>query len=209
VGDDGDRPGYDGGLGDNYVGVPMKGVEVAVLDDTLQPVAPGADGEIALRHRHVMLGYLNDEEATSATLHDGWVRSGDIGHLDDEGRLFFVGRFKNVIKRSGENVSAEEVETVLAEHPDVAECTVFAVPDPIRTEEVGAVVVRRPGATADPEAQRAACAAKLVRWKLPRYVFLREEPLPRLPNGKLDRVALRASLDLEHAWDATQIADRA
>jgi acyl-CoA synthetase (AMP-forming)/AMP-acid ligase II len=204
----GSEPGYDGGLGDNYVGVPMKGVEVAVLDDTLAPVPPGAHGEIALRHRHVMLGYLKDEDATRATLHDGWVRSGDIGLLDAEGRLFFVGRFKNVIKRSGENISAEEVETVLGEHPDVAECTVFAVPDPIRTEEVGAVVVRRPGAAAEPEAVRAACARRLVRWKLPRYVFLRDDPLPRLPNGKLDRVALRASLDLANAWDATQIADR-
>lgn len=198
----GSEPGYRGELGDNYVGTPMKGVEVAVFDPHLQPLGPGEHGEIALRHRHVMLGYLKDPTATSAALVDGWVRSGDLGVLDDAGRLFFVGRLKNMIKRSGENVSAEEVELALAEHPDVAECTVFGVPDPIRTEEVFAAVVRRPGAAADPAALRAACAERLVRWKLPRYIAVRDEALPRLANGKLDRVALQSSLEATAAWDA-------
>jgi crotonobetaine/carnitine-CoA ligase len=183
----------------------MKDVEVAVLDERLRALGPGQTGEIALRHRHVMLGYLKDPEATSQTLVDGWVRSGDLGVLDGDGRLFFVGRLKNVIKRSGENISAEEVEATLAEHPDVAESTVFAVPDPIRTEEVYAVVVRRHGTVADPVALRAFCGETLVRWKLPRYIVVRDEPLPRLPSGKLDRVALRASLDGAAAWDAQAV----
>jgi crotonobetaine/carnitine-CoA ligase len=198
----GSEPGYRGALGDNYVGVPMKDVEVGVFDDRMQPVPAGVPGEIALRHRHVMLGYFKDPAATAATLVDGWVRSGDLGELDADGRLFFVGRMKNVIKRSGENISAEEVEAALAAHADVAEATVFAVPDALRTEEVFAAVVRRPGAPADPQDLRAFCAQRLVRWKLPRYISVLDAELPRLPSGKLDRVALRASLDLDAAWDA-------
>jgi acyl-CoA synthetase (AMP-forming)/AMP-acid ligase II len=205
----GSEPGYRGELGDNYVGVPMTGVEAAVFDDRMQPVPATVPGEIALRHRHVMLGYFKDAEATAATLSDGWVRSGDLGLLDEDGRLFFVGRMKNVIKRSGENISAEEVEGALAEHPDLAEATVFAVPDALRTEEVFAAVVRRPGAPADPRELRAFCAQRLVRWKLPRYIVVLDAALPRLPNGKLDRVALRQSLNLGGAWDAeTEISPR-
>ena len=82
---------------------------------------------------------------------------------------------KNVIKRSGENISAEEVEGALAEHPDLAEATVFAVPDALRTEEVFAAVVRRPGAPADPRELRAFCAQRLVRWKLPRYIAVLDD----------------------------------
>ncbi|MBN9623903.1 MAG: AMP-binding protein, partial [Actinobacteria bacterium] len=198
----GSEPGYDGGLGDNYVGTPMERVEVAIFDDRMRALQAGETGEIALRHRHVMLGYSKDPDATAQTLVDGWVRSGDNGVLDDAGRLFFVGRIKNVIKRSGENVSAEEVEEAIEAQAGVVESTVFGVPDRLRTEEVFAVVVVSAGHTLDPAELRAACAENLVRWKLPRYLVLTDAPLPRLANGKLDRVALRRSLDLEAAWDA-------
>src|SRR5207249_6267753 len=117
------------------------------------------------------------------------------------GHVFFDGRIKNVIKRSGENVSAEEVEAAIARIDAVAECCVFAVPDPIRTEEVAAVVSTRPGAAVDPVELREACSTSLARWKLPRYVAVRAEPLPRLANGKIDRVALAASLDVAAVWD--------
>jgi acyl-CoA synthetase (AMP-forming)/AMP-acid ligase II len=197
----GSEPGYLGEHGENYVGTAMLGVEMGVLDEGMRPLPPGERGEICLRHRHVMLGYLDDPEATAKTLADGWVRSGDQGEMDAEGRVFFVGRVKNVIKRSGENVSAEEVEAALARHDAVAECLVFGVPDPIRAEEVTAVVVLRPGVAVDPSALRESTAETLVRWKRPRYLVLRDEPLPRLPNGKIDRVELMASLDLGEAWD--------
>src|SRR5439155_18251265 len=121
-------------------------VELQVVDDALRPLRAGATGEICLRHPHVMLGYLKSPDATAATLVDGWVRSGDLGYLDERGQLFFAGRLKNVIKRSGENISAEEVEAALDAHPGVAEALVFAVPDALRTEEVAAVVVANPGA---------------------------------------------------------------
>jgi crotonobetaine/carnitine-CoA ligase len=204
----GSEPGYRGELGDNYVGTPMEGVEVGVFDDRMEPVADGAVGEIVLRHRDVMLGYLKDPDATAQTLVDGWVRSGDQGVLDESGRLFFVGRIKNLIKRSGENVSAEEVEEALTDLADVAECTVFGVPDRIRTEEVAAVVVRRSDSDPQPIELHEDLTSRLARWKLPRYLLVTERPLPRLPNGKLDRVRLREGWDLSAAWDSTASEQR-
>jgi crotonobetaine/carnitine-CoA ligase len=199
----GSDPGYAGELGQGYIGYPWPGAEVAVFDpETFERLGPGRHGELCLRHPQVMLGYLNDEEATARTLVDGWVRSGDRAIMDHSGRPYFAGRFKSMIKRSGENVSAEEVENALARHPSVAECVVFGVPDRIRSEEVAAVVVRRAGAELDPGELRESCADALVRWKLPRYIVVQDEPLPRLPTSKVDRVTISAELDPATAWDA-------
>jgi crotonobetaine/carnitine-CoA ligase len=198
----GSDPGYAGELGPGYVGRPFAGGEVGIFDDSFRRVGPYEYGELCLRHAQVMIGYLKDPESTAATLVDGWVRSGDRGFIDHSGRAYFAGRFKAMIKRSGENVSAEEVEAALLDHPDVAECAVVAVPDRLRTEEVGAVVVRRAGTSADPSALREAAGARLVRWKLPRYVLILDEPLPRLGNGKIDRVRTSAMIDPDSTWDA-------
>jgi len=186
---------------EGFVGRPMTGVDVRVVDDELRPAPAGVVGEICLRHRHVMLGYLKNPEATASTLVDGWVRSGDLGFLDDAGALHFAGRLKNVIKRAGENISAEEVETALGGHRDVVEAIVVGVPDRLRTEEVGAVVVARPGTDLDPAALVEELADRLARWKLPRYVAVGTSPLPRLGNGKIDRVGARRLLDPARAWD--------
>ncbi len=203
----GSEPGYEGELGENYVGTPMRGAEVAVFDETFARLPAGATGEICLRHRAVMLGYLDQPDETAKTLVDGWIRSGDRGTVDEHGRVFFAGRFKNVIKRSGENISAEEVELALDRHPDVSECAVFGVADALRAEEVAAVVVVRPGAALTEITLRDSCRDALVRWKLPRYVVLRAEPLPRLGNGKIDRVGLAERFDPASAWDAGSVAD--
>ncbi len=197
----GSDPGYRGELGPGYVGRPFAGGEVGIFDESFQRVGPREYGELCLRHPQVMIGYLKDPEATASTLVDGWVRSGDRGFMDPTGRAYFAGRYKAMIKRSGENVSAEEVEAALLEHPDAAECAVVAVPDRIRAEEVGAVVVRRAGTEADPARLREACGERLVRWKLPRYILVRDEPLPRLGNGKIDRVGVAALIDPEACWD--------
>jgi carnitine-CoA ligase len=198
----GSDPGYRGELGPGYVGHPFAGGEVGIFDENFERVGPYQYGELCLRHPMAMLGYLKDPEATAATLRDGWVRSGDRGYMDHSGRAFFAGRYKAMIKRSGENVSAEEVEAALLEHPDVSECVVVAVPDRLRTEEVGAVVVRRAGTEGDPAQMREACSARLVRWKLPRYILVRDEPLPRLGNGKIDRTSTAALIDPTSTWDA-------
>jgi crotonobetaine/carnitine-CoA ligase len=202
----GSDPGYAGELGPGYVGRPFAGGEVGIFDESFQRVGPYEYGELCLRHPQVMIGYLKDPESTAATLVDGWVRSGDRGFMDHSGRAYFAGRFKAMIKRSGENVSSEEVEAALLGHPDVAECAVVAVPDRIRTEEVGAVVVRRSGSTADPGELRDAAGERLVRWKLPRYILIVDEPLPRLGNGKIDRVRTAAMVDPGSTWDAEKAA---
>ena len=157
--------------------------------------AAGQPGEIWCRHPHVMTGYLDDADATRASLVGGWVRSGDLGVLDETGTLFFRGRLKNMIKRLGENVSGDEVEHVLGQHPDVAECLVLGVADPIRTEEVYAVVVADAAAALGVDAVIGWCRQRgLAEWKLPRYVRIQEDELPRLANGKIDRTAVLRSV---------------
>jgi carnitine-CoA ligase len=198
----GSDPGYRGELGTGYVGRAFAGGEVGIFNEQFERVGPYHYGELCMRHPMVMIGYLKDPEATAATLKDGWVRSGDRGYMDHTGRAFFAGRYKAMIKRSGENVSAEEVEAALLEHHDVSECAVVAVPDRLRTEEVGAVVVRRAGTAGDPAELRAACAERLIRWKLPRYILVLDDPLPRLGNGKIDRVRTTALIDPRSTWDA-------
>jgi len=167
----GSEPGYEGELGESYVGTAMRGAELGIFDDAFERLPPGEPGELCLRHPHVMLGYLDDPEATAPS------------------------------------VSAEEVELALTAHPDVGECAVFGVPDPIRSEEVAAVVVPRRGAALDPAALRADCARTLVRWKLPRYVLVRAEALPRLGNGEIDRFALEEAFAPEAAWDAERATE--
>jgi crotonobetaine/carnitine-CoA ligase len=190
---------YVGELGEGYVGRPMLGVDVAVMDADGNHLPPGTEGEICLRHQDIMLEYLKDPENTAKTVIDGWVHSGDRGVVDDEDRLFFLGRFKNLIKRSGENISPEAVEEVLAEHEAVAESMVFGVPDRIRTEEVAAVVVVR--GEVDPAQLADLVGSRIARWHAPRYVMTTTEPLPRLGNGKFDRPSVVKSFSAEAAWD--------
>jgi acyl-CoA synthetase (AMP-forming)/AMP-acid ligase II len=197
----GTEPGYRGERGEGYVGRPMVGVEVAIMDEQRNHLAPAADGEICLRHPHIMLEYLNDPDNTAATLVDGWVHSGDRGFVDADGGLFYRGRFKNMIKRSGENISPEEVESVLDQHPDVIESMVVGVADALRTEEVAAVVVVKGGRDVAPESIIEHVGASLSRWKLPRYLKVVQEPLPRLSNGKLDRPTVTSALDPAACWD--------
>jgi crotonobetaine/carnitine-CoA ligase len=176
---------------DGYVGPPFDGVEIAILD-----------GEIRLRHEHAMLGYLKRPQDTAEVLTaDGWIRTGDHGRLDGDGALIFGGRARNIVKRSGENISPAEVEGVLAHHPQVTECIAFGVPDPLRTEELAAIVVLRPGAKVDGAELEAFVATRLVKWKAPRYILTTYEPLPRLINGKTDRVIVAKALDPSACWD--------
>lgn len=183
-----------------FVGEPMEDAVVTIRDLDGNVLPAGDEGEIWLYHPSSMLGYFRDEAATAATLSDKWIRSGDLGVLDAQGQLFFRGRIKNLIKRSGENIAGEEVEDVIASHPDVDECIVFGVPDEIRTEEVYAIVVAH-GEGADPEALRDWCLERISSWKSPRFIEVRSELLPRLPNEKLDRQAVKRSIALEQAWD--------
>jgi crotonobetaine/carnitine-CoA ligase len=183
------------------VGVPYPpDAQVRVVDEDRKPVAAGVLGEIQFTHPQVMSCYHRDPEQTALALNDGWVSSGDLGSLDPDGILSYRGRIKNLIKRSGENISGEEVELTLMSHPAVEEAVVFAVPDPIRTEEAYAAVSLRGGHPVAPEALHEWCSLRLSTWKLPRYIALTREPFPRLANGKTDRGRIRADADPAAAW---------
>ena len=160
------------------------------------------DGQIWFRHPHAMTAYHRDGAATATTCQDGWVASGDRGSLEPDGALRFEGRLKNMIKRSGENIAGEEVEFNLMEHPAVEECVVFAVPDAIRTEEVYAIVCVRPGHEVAPEQLWGWCRERLAAFKVPRFLELRGDSFPRLPNGKTNRAAVIAAAEPARAMEA-------
>jgi crotonobetaine/carnitine-CoA ligase len=132
----------------------------------------------------MMDGYLNDPQATAAVLRDGWMHTGDLGRMDSGGRVYHVGRLKDMIRRSGENVAAREVEEVLLTHPGVRLVAVTAVPDEIRGEEVKAYYVAS-GAT--PQELDSYCRARLAAFKVPRFW----QPADDLPRTDSERVAKR------------------
>jgi crotonobetaine/carnitine-CoA ligase len=140
-----------------------------------------------------MKGYWDDPVATDAALRGDWLFTGDYGYVDDAGYLFFVDRKNDLIKRGGENVSASEVETVLLEHPDVANVAVIGVPDPIRDEAVKAFVVLRKGSVCQPDALIAHCREQLALFKVPTMVEIVHE-LPMTSIGKIEKKALRAQM---------------
>jgi O-succinylbenzoic acid--CoA ligase len=157
----------------------------------LLPVEVRVDaGEILVRGPTVMAGYADRPEETKDVLCDGWLRTGDLGHLDDDGYLYVLDRREDLIVSGGENVYPLEVETVLLQHPAVADAGVIGVSDPEWGQAVTAAVVLRSGARIDEAALRAFCAERLARYKVPRWVWTVEE-LPRTPGGKLLRRELR------------------
>jgi crotonobetaine/carnitine-CoA ligase len=138
----------------------------------------------------LMAGYLNDEAATAATLRDGWLATGDIVRLDEDGLVSFVDRDKDMIRRAGENVAAGEVESVLREHPDVRDACVVGVPDAMRDEAIAAFVVLRPDGAVSEEGIVAWCAERLASFRVPSSVeFL--DALPRTAVGKIQKHVLR------------------
>ncbi len=167
------------------IGQPVSGVEMAVVDDDGKPVPVGEVGEIAVRGDNVMKGYWNAPEATAAVLSaDGWLRTGDMGRQDDDGYFFIVDRKKDLIIRGGYNVYPREIEEVLYEHPAVAEAAVIGIPHPTHGEEVGAVVVLRPGAEATADELRSYVRERVAAYKYPRQVWL-ADALPKGPTGKI------------------------
>jgi long-chain acyl-CoA synthetase len=136
-------------------------------------------------------GYWNKAEATEASFGDGWFKSGDLARVDDEGFVYIVDRAKDMVIRGGENVYCVEVEAAIFEHPDVHDVAVIGVPHQVLGEEVGAVVVLRPGAGLSADDVRAHVAERLAGFKVPAHVYFREEPLPRNPAGKVLKRDLR------------------
>jgi long-chain acyl-CoA synthetase len=172
------------------VGTPVPGVEVSIRDDADRELPPGQDGEICVRSPGTMSGYWNAPEASAAALVGGWLRTGDIGHLDADGYLYVVDRKKDLIIRGGFNVYPRDVEDVLLAHPAVALAGVVGRPDSRLGEEVVAYVSLRPGATVTAEDLTEHAKAHLSAHKYPREIRIVPE-VPLTSVGKLDRKRLR------------------
>ncbi len=164
--------------------------EVRVVDEQGHDVATGESGEILGRSPGSVTAYYNNPEKSAETFRDGWVHTGDLGRLDEEGYLYISGRIKDLIVTGGQNVHAGEVEDALLTQPGVADAAVIGLPDDFWGEAVTAVVVARPGASIDEAALIASCRESLAGFKVPKKVFVQAEPLPRTPTGKIQKFRL-------------------
>jgi crotonobetaine/carnitine-CoA ligase len=175
-------------------GRPVRGLEAKVVDDHDREVPRGTEGELLVRWggpegpRHgFFAGYLKDDRATEEAWRGGWFHTGDVVRQDGDGMLYFVDRKKNIIRRSGENIAAAEIEAVLQAHDDVAQVAVVAAPDEVREEEVMACVVPMPGVTGD-----AALAERLFEWCMARLAYFKAPGwvlfLPSLPTTGTQKV---------------------
>ncbi|MFD9330339.1 long-chain fatty acid--CoA ligase [Streptomyces sp. NPDC060065] len=166
------------------IGTPIQDVEVRLLDDKGQDVAPGEIGELAVRGPNVMKEYWNRPEETASAIPDGWLRSGDLARQDEDGYFYIVDRKKDLIIRGGYNVYPREIEEVLHEHPAVALAAVVGVEHAHLGEEIAAAVVLRPGAHATPDELRQFVKDRVAAYKYPREVWL-VDALPTGPSGKI------------------------
>lgn len=173
------------------IGRPVPGIELRIVDENGEDVLVGDSGEIWIRGENIFSGYLNDEEATSRVLtKDGWLKTGDIAVVDDDGHIFMIDRAKDLIIVSGFNVFPAEVEGVLSAHPDVQEVAVVGTAHPHTGETVRAYIVARNGVHLDEDAIIDYCRTKLARYKCPSKILF-VDSLPRNVSGKVQRYALK------------------
>jgi len=166
------------------IGTPIEGVEMKVVDDEDNELAPGEVGEIVIRGHNVMKGYWNRPDATAEVMRGGWLHTGDMAQVDDDGYFFIVDRKKDMILRGGYNVYPREIEEVLYEHPAVLEAAVLGVPDAAMGEEVAAAVVLKPDADAGAQDIRSFVKDRVAAYKYPRHIWFADE-LPKGPTGKV------------------------
>ena len=165
--------------------------DMKIADPNGHALPAGAVGELWVKGPNVVRGYWRNPKATAETFVDGWLRTGDIARLDDEGFCYILDRAKDMLIRGGENIYCIEVESALYEHPAVIDAAVVAVPHRTLGEEPGAVVTLKEGMGASEKELRAFVAERLAAFKVPEYVDLRDEPLPRNPAGKILKRQLR------------------
>ncbi len=175
-------------------GPSMPNFEVKCVDDDGNAVPQGQVGELWVKGSSVIKGYINRPEATAASITDGWLHTGDIARIDENGFIYIVDRKKDMVLRGGENVYCAEVEAAIYRHAAVAECCVFGVEDERLGEEVGVAVVLKPGMTLTGAELRDHCIGIMARHKAPRYVWFQTDPLPRNASGKFLKRELRETL---------------
>jgi O-succinylbenzoate-CoA ligase len=173
------------------VGIALPGQTIAIMRPDGSLVRTGERGEVVLKGANVMQGYLNRPEATAETLGDGWLHTGDVGILDEDGYLRLVDRIKDMIIRGGENIYPKEIETVLQHDPAVIEAAVVGQPHPVHGEVPVAYVALHPGQTTAPEELLRFCAEHLTKIKVPVTLTILDA-LPKNPVGKIDKPTLRA-----------------
>lgn len=173
------------------IGTAIPGCEMKLIDENGNQVGPGAVGEIAIRGDNVMKGYWRNPEATAEAIPDGWLRTGDMATVDEDGYYTIVDRKKDLIIRGGMNVYPREVEELLYTHPDVLEVAVVAVPDEMLGENVGAAIALRPDATSSVEEIQEWAKERIAAYKYPRRVWQVDE-LPKGPTGKILRREVHA-----------------
>jgi long-chain acyl-CoA synthetase len=195
-------------VGDDYVRKPdsvgpaVPVCDVAVVPDGFEgeeptaelPHGPDVVGELWIKGPNVVRGYWNKPEATAASFTAGWLHSGDIARIDDEGFIYIVDRAKDMVIRGGENVYSVEVEAALFEHPAVADCAVIGVPHDVLGEEVGAAIVLRPGTTVTAEELSRFARERLASFMVPAHFWFLSDALPRNPQGKVLKRELRTAL---------------
>ncbi|HEY5103544.1 MAG TPA: AMP-binding protein, partial [Acidimicrobiales bacterium] len=176
--------------------------EVAIVPEDFEGDEPAVDrprgsevvGELWVKGPNVVRGYWNKPEATAKAFTKGWMHTGDVARIDDEGFVYIVDRAKDMIIRGGENIYSVIVEAAIFEHPDVADCAVVGLPHPTMSEEVAAVIVLRPGRVIEAEEISRHVAARLAKFEVPTKIFFLSTPLPRNPQGKVLKRELRDSL---------------
>jgi long-chain acyl-CoA synthetase len=178
------------------VGLPVPGCEIAIFDESDQPLRVDAVGEIVVRGDNVMLGYLNQPEATAEAMKGGWYHTGDLGKIDSDGYVFIVDRKKDMVITSGLNVYPREVEEALFTHPAVQDAAVIGLPDARRGEVVVAVIVLKPNETTSASELQRHCRDRLANYKIPQRVLFRET-LPRGGTGKVLKRLLKKELEME------------
>lgn len=188
-----------GNINENYLAKPLSTgvaskplVDMAILDDDGNDLPQGSVGEVCIRSVANFEGYWNNAAATKAAFFDnGYFRSGDLGYLDPDGYLFIVDRKKDIIIRGGENISCQEVEAAIYEHPEANECAVFGLPDERLGEVVGAVIWMKPGSTVDADMMCSFLSERLAPYKVPCKMWMSNDALPKLGSEKIDKVSLR------------------
>ena len=187
-----------GNQGDDYVTHPASTgrasttiMDVEIRDEDLSPMATGGRGEIWMKSPTLISGYWNKEEATKESIVDGWLRSGDIGRIDEDGFLYIEDRAKDMVLRAGENVYSAEVESAIYEIPSISEAAVFGVPHERLGEEVACVVRLKPGVVMGDVEFQEALTTSLASFKIPSKIAFTDSPLPRNPAGKVLKRTLR------------------